>query len=51
MSPTVGREYEEITVNEGKTILPDTVVSPSGEHLYVLTSNKVINYQCNNLFI
>ncbi|XP_014294701.1 plexin-B isoform X1 [Halyomorpha halys] len=41
VSPSVAREYEEIIVNEGMTILPDTMISPSGEHLYVLTTNKV----------
>lgn len=50
-SPSVAREYEEIVINEGKSILPDTVVSPSGEHLYVLTTNKVFKVSiehCNS---
>nr|CAI5855263.1 unnamed protein product [Callosobruchus analis] len=40
-------EYEEITVDEGNTILPDTTLSPSGDYLYVLSTSKVskINVQ------
>lgn len=34
-------EYEEVTVDAGHTILPDTALSPSGEFLYVLSSSKV----------
>lgn len=34
-------EYEEILVDEGNAILPDTQLSPSGDFLYVLSSSKV----------
>lgn len=34
-------EYEEILVDEGHAILPDTTLSPSGDHLYVLSTAKV----------
>ncbi|XP_014244949.1 plexin-B isoform X2 [Cimex lectularius] len=37
-----GLEYEQLSINEGNPLLPDTTVSPSKEHLYVLTSNKVL---------
>lgn len=33
--------YESITIDKGKTILPDTAISPSGEYLYVLSSSKI----------
>uniref|UniRef100_A0A146MHQ7 Plexin-B n=2 Tax=Lygus hesperus TaxID=30085 RepID=A0A146MHQ7_LYGHE len=42
VGPTTGMEYEQITVNEGTPILSDTQVSPSKEHLYVLTPDKVL---------
>lgn len=34
-------EYEEVVVDEGNTILPDTTLSPSGDYLYVLSTAKV----------
>ncbi|CAH0562365.1 unnamed protein product [Brassicogethes aeneus] len=33
--------YEEIVVDDGNAILPDTQLSPSGDYLYVLSSSKV----------
>jgi len=37
----VGSEYEEIIVDPGRTILPDTTISPAGDFLYVLSTAKV----------
>lgn len=34
-------EYEELVVDEGSAILPDSTVSPSGDYLYVLSTAKV----------
>nr|XP_023013437.1 plexin-B [Leptinotarsa decemlineata]XP_023013439.1 plexin-B [Leptinotarsa decemlineata]XP_023013440.1 plexin-B [Leptinotarsa decemlineata] len=34
-------EYEEVVVDEGNPILPDTTLSPSGDYLYVLSTSKV----------
>lgn len=34
-------EYEEVVVDEGHAILPDTTLSPSGDYLYVLSTSKV----------
>lgn len=34
-------EYEEVLVDEGHAILPDTTLSPSGDHLYVLSTAKI----------
>lgn len=34
-------EYEEVLVDEGSTILPDTTLSPSGDYLYVLSTSRV----------
>ncbi|KAL1130244.1 hypothetical protein AAG570_013182 [Ranatra chinensis] len=41
VSPSSASEYEEIHVNPGRTVLPDTNISPFGEHLYVLTTTRV----------
>jgi hypothetical protein len=40
-SALVGAEYEDITVDPGHAILPDTTVSPGGDFLYVLSTAKV----------
>lgn len=37
-SPT---EYEEVIVDAGNQILPDTTLSPSGDYLYVLSTSKI----------
>ncbi|XP_045482942.1 plexin-B isoform X2 [Harmonia axyridis] len=34
-------EYEEIVVDKGHAILPDTTLSPTGEHLYVLSRSQI----------
>ncbi|XP_049807019.1 plexin-B [Schistocerca serialis cubense] len=34
-------EYEELPVDPGNPILPDTTVSPAGDYLYVLSSARV----------
>ena len=33
--------YETMVIDKGKRILPDTVVGPSGNHLYVLSNSHV----------
>jgi len=40
-SALVGAEYEEITVDPGRAILPDTTLAPGGDFLYVLSTAKV----------
>jgi hypothetical protein len=40
-SALVGAEYEEITIDPGRLILPDTTVAPGGDFLYVLSTAKV----------
>lgn len=35
--------YEEIVLDNGNAILPDTSLTISGEHLYVLTRSNVSN--------
>ncbi|XP_069694411.1 plexin-B isoform X4 [Periplaneta americana] len=37
----VGAEYEEVVVDPGRTILPDTTVAPGGDFLYVLSTSKI----------
>lgn len=39
--PTENAEYEEVLVDAGNSILPDTQLSPSGDFLYVLSTSKV----------
>lgn len=34
-------EYEEVIVDDGNAILPDTTLSPNGDYLYVLSTSKV----------
>lgn len=34
-------EYEEVVVDDGNTILPDTALAPSGDYLYVLSTSKI----------
>lgn len=34
-------EYEEVVVDKGNSILPDTSLSPNGDYLYVLSTSKV----------
>ncbi|GLH11399.1 Uncharacterized protein GBIM_16183 [Gryllus bimaculatus] len=34
-------EYEQVTVDAGRAVLPDTTVSPRGDFLYVLSTGKV----------
>lgn len=36
-----GIEYEELTLDSGNAILPDTTFSPIGGYIYVLTTSKV----------
>lgn len=40
-SSNFASEYEEIVVDQGNAVLPDTTVSPSQDYLYVLTTSKV----------
>lgn len=40
-------EYEEVTVDAGNAILPDTTISPSGHFLYVLSTSKVYSFVNN----
>jgi hypothetical protein len=40
-SALVGAEYEEVTIDPGRAILPDTTVAPGGDFLYVLSTAKV----------
>ncbi|PSN35027.1 hypothetical protein C0J52_25061 [Blattella germanica] len=37
----LGAEYEEISVDPERPILPDTTVAPAGDFLYVLSTAKV----------
>ncbi|XP_018334683.1 plexin-B-like, partial [Agrilus planipennis] len=41
LSGTQPTEYEEVVVDEGNPILPDTTLSPSGDFLYVLSTSKI----------
>lgn len=34
-------EYEEIVVDAGNAILPDTTLSPAADYLYVLSTSSV----------
>lgn len=38
LTPT---EYEEVVIDDGFSILPDTTLSPSGDYLYILSTSKV----------
>jgi hypothetical protein len=38
---SVATEYEEVMVDPGYTLLPDTTLDPSGDFLYVLSTSKV----------
>lgn len=40
-SVTYGVNYEELILDHGNTVLPDTSLSSNGEHLYVLTHSNV----------
>lgn len=40
-------EYEEVLIDDGNAILPDTTLSPSGDYLYVLSTSKVRNFSSN----
>lgn len=44
LSGLVPTEYEEVLVDEGNAILPDTTLSTSGDYLYVLSTSKVRVY-------
>ncbi|KAG7207100.1 hypothetical protein KM043_000977 [Ampulex compressa] len=33
--------YESIPIDEGNALLPDTVISPDGEHIYALSTSKI----------
>lgn len=41
LSGPVPSEYEEVVVDDGHAVLPDTTLSPSGDYLYVLSASKV----------
>ncbi|CAH0774149.1 unnamed protein product [Bemisia tabaci] len=41
-SASRGILYEELILDKGKAILPDTTISPNQEFLYVLTTSKVL---------
>lgn len=38
-------EYEEVLVDAGNPILPDTTLSPTGDYLYVLSASKVSHFK------
>jgi hypothetical protein len=40
-SSTHGVNYEEVVLDDGNAILPDTSLTTNGEHLYVLTRSSV----------
>ncbi|KAJ9580515.1 hypothetical protein L9F63_024304, partial [Diploptera punctata] len=40
-SPLLASEYEEVIVDPGRAILPDTTVAPGGDFLYVLSTAKL----------
>lgn len=40
-SSTHGVNYEELVLDDGNAILPDTSLTANGEHLYVLTRANV----------
>lgn len=40
-SATRGVNYEELVLDNGSAILPDTSLTMNGEHLYVLTRSNV----------
>lgn len=41
LSGPVPSEYEEVTVDEGHAILSDTVLSPSDDYIYVVSTAKI----------
>ncbi|XP_017776948.1 PREDICTED: plexin-B [Nicrophorus vespilloides] len=41
LSAPTPAEYEEVLVDPGKAILPDTALSPNGNYLYVLSTSKI----------
>lgn len=43
-SATHGMNYEEVVLDNGNAILPDTSLTTNGEHLYVLTRSNVSYY-------
>lgn len=43
-SATHGMNYEELVLDNGNAILPDTSLTTNGEHLYVLTRSNVSCY-------
>lgn len=45
ISGTVPGEYEKILVDPGNSILPDTMMSPKQDYLYVLSRQKVIFFK------
>ncbi len=40
----VGTEYEELMLDAGNAILPDTTISRFGDYIYVLTTKKVSEF-------
>lgn len=44
LSASTPTQYEEVVVDVGNRILPDTTLSPSGDYLYVLSTSKVSNF-------
>lgn len=44
-------EYESIDIDPGYSILPNTMMSPNQDYLYVLSQRKVFaNYKFNNFY-
>lgn len=33
--------YESVVVDRGQTLLPDMIIAPDGEHIYVLSTSKI----------
>lgn len=37
--------YENIVIDKGNRLMPDTLISPDGEHIYVLSTSKISKVQ------
>lgn len=37
--------YESIIIDKGNRLMPDTLISPDGEHIYVLSTSKISKVQ------
>jgi len=41
LSGTEAFVYESVTIDKGQKLLPDTLISPDGEYIYVLSTSKM----------